>query len=146
VAVDTAIPSSTSISPSTENTSPANTSTAVAEETEPVDENLPPPPDSSEVEADLGPVEVLTAPDGETIRLKISIQNTGGSAFTFSADGHVSLRQADDTPLAMISSEPSLPKLLAAGATETFIFTFPRPASSSATLTIFTVVYEVEGY
>lgn len=145
LAVDTAIPSSTSISPSMENTSTANTSTAVAEDTELVDENLPPPPDSSEVEANLGPVEVLTAPDGETIRLKISIHNTGGSAFTFSAD-HFSLRQADDTPLAMISSEPSLPKLIADAATETFIFTFPRPSSSSATLTIFTVDYEVEGY
>ena len=128
-----------------ENTSTANTSTAVAEDTEVVQENLPPPPDSSEVEADLGPVEVLTAPDGETIRLKISIDNTGGSAFTFSAE-HVSLMQADDTPLAMISSEPSLPKLIAAAATETFIFTFPRPSSSTATLTVFTVVYEVEGY
>jgi len=146
LAVDTPIPSSISPSPSMEKTSPANTPTAVAEDTELVDENLPPPPDSSEVEADLGPVEVLTAPDGETIRLKISIHNTGGSAFTFSADDHVTLRQADDTPLAMISSEPSLPKLIAAAATETFIFTFPRPASSDATLTIFTVVYEVEGY
>lgn len=142
LAVDTAIPSSTSSSPSP---SMENTSTAVAEDTELVDENLPPPPDSSEVEAELGPVEVLTAPDGETIRLKISFQNTGGSAFTFSAD-HVLLRQADDTPLAMISSEPSLPKLIAPAATETFIFTFPRPSSSSAILTIFTVEYEVEDY
>jgi hypothetical protein len=146
-AVGATVPSSTANSPAPplENTSTANTSTAVAEDTEVVEENLPPPPDSSAVEADLGPVEVLTAPDAETIRLKISVQNTGGSAFTFSAD-HVSLRQADDTPLAMISSEPSLPKLIASEATETFILTFPRPSSSISTLTIFTVVYEVEGY
>ena len=37
-------------------------------------------------------------------------------------------------------------KEIAPGVTETIYFTFPRPSSPTATLKIFTVEYDIEGY
>jgi hypothetical protein len=90
-------------------------------------------------------LETTTSADGTTIKVSVSIQNYGAAAFTLSTSD-VSLTQQDGTSLNMVSSEPPLPKEIAPGATETIYFTFPRPASPTATLKIFTVEYDIEGY
>jgi hypothetical protein len=46
----------------------------------------------------------------------------------------------------MTSSEPRLPKEIEAGSTETIYLTFPRPASPTASLKIFTIEYDIDGY
>jgi len=97
------------------------------------------------VQAEIGLLETITSADGTTIRIGISIQNYGQATFTLSATD-VSLTQQDGTSLNMTSNEPSLPREIAPGATETIYFTFPRPASPTATLKIFTVEYDIEGY
>ena len=102
-------------------------------------------PSASEIQAEIGVLETATSPDGTTIRIGVSIYNWGGAAFTLSS-GNISLTQQDGTALTMVSSEPPLPKEIAPGSTETITFTFPRPATQIATLKIFTVEYDIEGY
>jgi len=102
-------------------------------------------PGGSDIQAEIGLLEKTTSPDNNTLRIGVSIYNWGQSAITLSP-GDVVLTQQDGTVLSMISSEPPLPKEVAAAATETFYFTFPRPSSQVATLKIFTVEYDIEGY
>ena len=104
-----------------------------------------PMPDESGILAEISLLDTSTSPDGTTIKVGISIQNYGQTAFTLSLS-NVSLTPQDSTPLALISSEPSLPKEIDPGATETFYFTFPHPSAQIATLKIFTVEYDIEGY
>jgi len=101
--------------------------------------------DGSEIQAEIGLLETTTLPEEKTIRIRISIYNWGQSAFTLSTSD-ISLTQPDGAPLILASSEPSLPKEIARAATETFNFTFPRPSTQTATLKIFTVEYDIEGY
>jgi hypothetical protein len=100
---------------------------------------------TSDIQAEISLLETTTSADGTTIKVSVSIQNYGAAAFTLSTSD-VSLTQQDGTSLNMVSSEPPLPKEIAPGATETIYFTFPRPASPTATLKIFTVEYDIEGY
>jgi hypothetical protein len=100
---------------------------------------------ASDIQAEIGLLETTTSADGTTISIGVSIYNWGQSAFTLSTSD-VSLTQQDGASLNMVSSEPALPKEIAAGTTETIHFTFPRPASPTATLKIFTVEYDIEGY
>jgi hypothetical protein len=100
---------------------------------------------ASDVQAEISLLETTTSADGTTIKVSVSLQNYGTAAFTLSTSD-VSLTQADGAVLNMVSSEPPLPKEIAAGATETIFLTFPRPASPTATLKIFTVEYDIEGY
>jgi hypothetical protein len=100
---------------------------------------------ASDIQAEISLLEITTSADGTTVQIGISIQNYGGEAFTLSASD-VSLTQPDGTPLVIVSSEPALPKEIAAGAIETIYLTFPRPASPTATLKIFTIEYDIEGY
>lgn len=99
----------------------------------------------SEVQAEIGILETTTSPDGKTIKIGVSIYDWGGVAITLSAN-NVSLTQPDGATLTMISSEPALPKEIKSTETEKIFFTFPRPASPTATLKIFTVEYDIEGY
>jgi len=103
------------------------------------------PAAGTEVQAEISLLETTTSPDGTTIRVGISIQNYGASAFTLSGSD-VSLTSQDGTALIMVNSEPVLPKEIGPGATETIDLTFQRPASPTATIKILGVEYELEGY
>ena len=100
---------------------------------------------ASDIQAEISLLETTASADGTTIRVGVSIQNYGSAPFTLSTSD-VSLTQQDGTALNMVSSEPTLPKEIAPGTTETVYFTFPRPTSPTATLKIFTVEYDIEGY
>lgn len=100
---------------------------------------------ASDVQAEISLLETTSSADRTTIRVGVSVQNYGAAAFTL-ATSDVSLTQQDGTSLNLVSSEPALPKEIASGVTETIYFTFPRPASPTATLRIFTVEYDIEGY
>ena len=102
-------------------------------------------PDASEKLAEISLLETSAAKDGKSININVSINNYGSSAFTLSPTD-VSLTASDGTPLALTSSDPALPKEIAAGKTETFQFTFPHPGTPIATLKVLTVEYDVEGY
>ena len=102
-------------------------------------------PDVSEKQAEISLLETSASQDGNSIKISTSINNYGSSAFSLSPED-VSLTAQDGTRLTMTSSEPALPKEIAAGATETFIFTFPRPSTPTATLKIMTVEYDLESY
>jgi hypothetical protein len=102
-------------------------------------------PVPSEMQAEISLLETTASSDGASIRIGISIQNFGSAPFTVSIND-VSLTAQDGSALTMTNSEPPLPKEIAAGATETMYFTFPKPASPTATLKIFTVEFDIEGY
>ena len=100
---------------------------------------------AADIQAEISLLETATSPDQATIRIGVSIQNYGQTAFTLSGTD-VSLTQEDGTALAMISSEPALPKQIGPGSLETIYFFFPRPVSPTSTLRLLTVEYELEGY
>jgi hypothetical protein len=100
---------------------------------------------ASDIQAEISLLEVAPSVDGSTLKVGVSIQNYGTVPITFSTSD-VSLLQQDSTPVAMVSSEPILPKEIAPGTTETITFTFSRPGSPEATLKILTVEYDIEGY
>lgn len=99
----------------------------------------------SEIQAEISLLETTTAADGSTLRVGVSILNSGPSAISLS-NNEISLTQPDATLLNLLLSEPTLPKEIAPGTVETFYFTFPRPATSTATLKVFTVEYELDGF
>ena len=103
------------------------------------------PAAGTEVQAEISLLETTTSPDGTTIRVGISIQNYGASAFTLSGSD-VSLTSQDGTAPIMVNSEPVLPKEIGPGGTETIYLTFQRPALPTATIKILGVEYELEGY
>lgn len=102
-------------------------------------------PDASALQAEISLLETTTSTDGSTITVSVSIYNFGGTAFTLSASD-VSLTPENASPVAPLNSEPALPKEIEPGTTEAISFTFSRPSSTSATLKIFSVEYELEGY
>lgn len=104
-----------------------------------------PAPGAADIQAEISLLETTTAPDGGSIRVGVSIQNYGAAAFTLSGTD-VTLTQPDGTAVSMLSSEPPLPKNIAPATIETIYFFFYRPASPTATLKIFDVEYELEGY
>lgn len=104
-----------------------------------------PVPGAADIQAEISLLETTTAPDGGSIRVGVSIQNYGAAAITLSGID-VTLTQEDGTAVGMLSSEPPLPKSIAPATIETIYFFFYRPASSTATLKIFDVEYELEGY
>jgi hypothetical protein len=102
-------------------------------------------PDTSQKLAEISLLETSASKDGKSVDIAVSINNYGSSAFTLSPNDVV-LTPSDGTPISMTSSNPALPKEIAAGKTETFHFTFPRPAIPTATLKVLTAEYDVEGY
>ncbi len=99
-------------------------------------------PDASAIQAEISLLETTTSADGKTIRVGVSILNTGQSSITLTAND-VSLSSENNTPA---SAEPALPKEIKAGASETIYFTFPKPSSKTAVLKVFSAEYELEGY
>lgn len=97
-----------------------------------------------EINAEVSLPDVAVSADNTVVRIGVAILNHG-QTFTFSPSD-VSLIQQDATPLALVSSEPPLPKEIAAGAEEVFYFVFPRPATPTATLKVLTTEYTIEGY
>ena len=100
---------------------------------------------SSEIQAEISLLETTPSTDNTTIRVGISIQNYGATAFSLSGSD-VSLTSQDGTALIMVNSEPVLPKEIGPGATETIYLRFPRPSSPTATIKIFDIEYELEAY
>ena len=104
-----------------------------------------PVPGAADIQAEISLLETTTSPDGASIRVGVSIQNLGAAAFMLSGTD-VTLTQPDGTLVSMLSSEPPLPKEIAPATIETIYFFFSRPVSPTATLRLFTVEYELEGY
>jgi hypothetical protein len=102
-------------------------------------------PSQSEISADISLVDTKISSDRTTIIVGVSIQNFGTSPFTISSSD-VSLVPENTEPLGTTSAEPPFPQEIKPGATETIYFTFPHPAVPSATLRIFSVELDVQGY
>jgi len=102
-------------------------------------------PDTSQIQAEVSLLETTTSADGKTIRVGISVLNSGGSPITLSAND-VSLTPENAAAIALEISEPALPKEIKTGATETFHFTFARPNTPTATIKVFSAEYELDGY
>lgn len=100
---------------------------------------------TAEIQAEVSLLVTTTSADKTTIQVGVSILNTGQSAFTLSASD-VSLTSEDATPLAPISAEPSLPQEIKPGDSKTIYFTFPHPASKTATLKILSIEYDLENF
>lgn len=99
---------------------------------------------AAQIDAEVSLPDVAVSADNTLVSIGVAILNHGGT-FTLSA-ADVSLVQADAAPLALVSSEPALPKEIAAGAEEIVYFVFPRPTTPTATLKVLTTEYTIEGY
>ena len=102
-------------------------------------------PDASALQTEISLLETATSPDGSTLTVGVSIYNYGQRAITLST-GDVSLTPEAASPLAPVRVEPPLPIEIEAGTTKTIYLTFLRPSTTTATLKVFTVEYELEGY
>jgi hypothetical protein len=104
-----------------------------------------PAPGASGIQAEVSLLETSTSADGTTIRVGVSILNTGATAFKVSTSD-VSLTPEGATPQAPTSAEPALPREIMPGASEMIYFTFPRSSSGKAILKIFDIEFDVEGF
>ena len=86
-------------------------------------------PDEIQAEVVFG--DTITSPDKKTLKMSVSITNTGATAFSI-APGDISLTPANAAPLAPLSVEPALPQAIEPGAGASFQITFPRPAGNTA--------------
>jgi hypothetical protein len=103
-------------------------------------------PDLSQgVQAEIGLLETTPSKDGTSIQTNFSVYNFGTTPFTLTAND-VSLTPTGGSPMGLTNSKPSLPKEITPGKTAEFTFTFPRPTTPTATIKLFTVEYDVEGY
>ncbi len=102
-------------------------------------------PDYSSLQAEISLLDTATSSDGTTITVGVSINNTGQKAITVNASD-VSLTPANSAAVALLKSDPGLPKEIAPGGTETIYFTFSRPGTPTATLKVLGVEYDLEGY
>jgi hypothetical protein len=102
-------------------------------------------PNSSEVQAEISLLDTSTSDDGKNISVAISVMNYGQSTITLSAND-ILLTSDGNKPIAPGNVEPSLPKEIQPGTTETFHIIFPRPSSATVTLKIFNAEYDLEGY
>lgn len=107
--------------------------------------STPPPPGTIVREAEVSFLEKAVSADGQSLQVGISILNYGAAAFTVSA-GDVSLTPENAAPLAPLSTEPALPREVGPGATETFYFTFPQPASGAVVFKIFDAEFDLEDF
>jgi hypothetical protein len=102
-------------------------------------------PDPSEIQAEISLLETTASADGKTIRVGVSILNTGQSPITLTVND-VSLAYENNAPIVPDSAEPALPLEINPGASETIYFVFPQPSSEAATFKVLSVEYELEGY
>lgn len=107
--------------------------------------NLPSAAEETGAQAEISLLNTTTSSDGTAILVELSVLNYGGTAFTFTVND-VTLALEASVTFPILNSEPSLPREVQPGATETFTFTFPRPPTPTATLKVLTVEYELEGY
>jgi hypothetical protein len=105
----------------------------------------PPTAEPSEVNAELSLLGTTTSADKQTIQVQISILNYGASPITLS-ERDISLTNENSASIALSSSDPNLPQEIKPGETKTFSLIFPRPDTPTATITIYSVEYDVEGY
>jgi len=104
-----------------------------------------PQPGSSNRQAEISLLETVTSADKATIRVGVSILNSGTAPFSLAASD-VSLTPENAAPIAPTSAEPSLPHNIRPGATETIYFTFPRPSSSTAVIKVFDIEFDLENF
>lgn len=104
-------------------------------------------PESGEyvIDAEISLPETSTSKDGRTIQVVISILNYGSAPFTLS-ESDIWLTPEDAVPLALIRSEPSLPQEIKPGESKTFTLDYPRPATDTAILKIFTIEFDLDNY
>jgi len=86
-------------------------------------------PDEIRAEVVFG--DTITSPDKKTLKMSVTITNTGAYAFSI-APGDISLTPANAAPLAPLSVEPTLPQEIKPGMGASFQITFPRPAGNTA--------------
>jgi hypothetical protein len=91
--------------------------------------------EANAIQAEVSFLDTTTSPDGVTVKLSISIKNTGSTAFTLT-DSDIALTAENAAPLAPLNVEPALPREIQPGASETLSITFPKPAASTAVFKI----------
>ena len=96
-------------------------------------------PKPEDVLAEISLLGTELSQDGTLLKVSVSVVNYGQKSLTVTS-GDVSLL-ADGVTTMPLGSEPALPREIVPGATETFSFTFARPAASEATLRIFDAEY-----
>ena len=101
-------------------------------------------PDPSSIQAEISLLETIPSADKTTIQVSVSILNNGQTDITLTPND-VSLLIRDSIVM-LLNSNPPLPKEIAVGVTETFSFTFTYPTVPGATLKVFSVEYELDGY
>jgi hypothetical protein len=104
-----------------------------------------PAPYTGEINAEISLLETSTSDDQQTIRVIISILNYGSQPITLTP-GDVSLTPEGAVPPAITRADPPLPQQIEPAESQTFMLIFPRPNTSTATLKIFTVEYDLEDY
>jgi hypothetical protein len=102
-------------------------------------------PAPSEVNAEISLLETSTSPDGANLQVVISILNYGAKTITLT-ESDISLTPEGAAPLAISRADPILPQEIEPAESKTFTLDFPRPDTTTATLKIYTVVYDLDNY
>jgi hypothetical protein len=104
-----------------------------------------PAPYEGEVNAEISLLETSTSDDRQTIQVVISILNYGSDSIILT-ESDISLTPAGSASLQVTRVDPALPQEIDPNESKTFTLIFPRPDTTVATLKIFTVEYDLEGY
>ena len=104
-----------------------------------------PQPGPSSRQAEVSLLETTTSTDKATMRVGVSILNTGTAPLSLTTDDVV-LTPENGTAAAPTSAEPPLPHDFQPGKTETIYLTFPRPAASTAVIKITNVEFDLENF
>jgi hypothetical protein len=102
-------------------------------------------PGSSVLDAEISLLETTTSADKQTIQISISILNYGSAPITLT-ESDILLTPEKAAPLVLTHSDPSLPQEIKPRKSKAFTLVFPRPATDTATLKIFTIEYDLEDY
>lgn len=105
-------------------------------------ESPSPTQSQNEIQAQVVFGDTTTSPDKKTIKMSISITNTGVAAFTVKP-GDISLTPENAAALAPVTVEPSLPQEIKPGAGRTLDITFPKPATKTAVFQILDFTVEL---
>jgi hypothetical protein len=103
-----------------------------------------PAPATGSVQAEISLLSSQSSDDGKNVTIEVSVSNVGPDSFAV-RKSDVTLTPQGGEPVKPTSAEPVLPREVAAGATETFWFTFPSPGSGTAVFRLFDAEYDVEG-
>jgi hypothetical protein len=104
-----------------------------------------PAPYAGEVNAEISLLGTSTSDDQQTIQVVISILNYGSDPITF-AESDISLTPTGAASLQATRIDPALPQAIGPNESKTFTLIFPRPDTSIATLNVFTIEYDLDGY